>query len=96
MLVMLTLAQSILASLHGEQLERAVVGGAAQRLADEILGRLDRAVGLHRHGERRLVEHDIDRDRRVVGLLGRELDQRVDVAEAGIIGAVRHQRHRRA
>ena len=96
MLVMLTLLQSILASLHKrrEQLERAVIGGAAERLALEILRRLDRAVRLHRHGEGRLVEHHIDRDRRVLGLLGRELDQRVDVAEADVVGAVRDQRYR--
>jgi hypothetical protein len=74
-----------------EQLERAVVGGAAEGLALEILRRLDRAVRLHRHGEGRLVEHHIDRDRRVVRLLGRQLDQRVDIAEPDIVGAVGDQ-----
>ena len=93
--MILTLVQSILASLQsaGKQLERAVVGGAAERLAFEILRRLDRAVGLHRHREGRLVEHDVDRDRRFVRLLRGEFDQRVDVAEADVVGAVGDQRH---
>ena len=94
----MTLAQSILASLQsaGKQLQRAVIGGAAERLAFEVLRRLDRAVGLHRHRERRLVEHHVDRDRRVLGLFRRKLDQRVDVAEADVIGAVGDQRDRGA
>src|SRR5439155_9589715 len=59
----------------------------------EILRRLDRALSLHRHGKRRLVEYDIDRDRRILRLLGREFDQRIDVAEASVVSAIRDQRH---
>ena len=94
-MVISTLLQSILAILQsaGKQLQRAVIGGAAERLALEILRRLDRAVGLHRDREGRAVIHDVDRDRRFVRLLRCKLDQRVDVAEADVVGAVRDQRH---
>ena len=79
-----------------KQLQRAVIGRTAELAADEIRRRLDRAVGLDRDREgRAVVEHE-DADRRLVRLLGRELDQRVDVAEAHVIGAVGDLRHRRA
>ena len=58
-------------------------------------GGLDRRVGLHRDRERRAIVHDVDRDRRFFGLLRREIDQRVDVAEADVIGAARDFRDRR-
>ncbi len=97
MLVILMVSQSDFRNLAEcrEQLERAVSGSAAERLAFQILRRLDRAVGAHGDGERRLVIHDIDRDRRLLRLGGGKLDQCVDVAEADVIGAARHQRDRR-
>ena len=96
MLVMVILRAVDLGDLaeSREQLERAVAGRAAECLALQILRRLDRAVGLHRDSERRPVVHDVDRDRRVFGLFGGKLDQRIDVAEAHVIRAVGDERDR--
>src|SRR5260370_37373345 len=42
------------------------------------------------HGERRLIDHHVDGDRRILGLPAGELDERIDVSEADVVGAVRH------
>jgi hypothetical protein len=61
--------------------KRLGITGAAERPALEILRRLERPIRLDGYRERRLVVHDVDGDRRLVGLLGGEVDQRVHVAE---------------
>src|SRR6185437_7793761 len=68
----------------------------AERLAFELLRRGDVLV-LHRiDRERRdAVNHEYGL-RRVVGMLGREHGERVDVAEADVVGAACDARHRRA
>ncbi len=83
----------------GEELQRAVIGRTADILALEVLRLLDRSVRLHRDGEGRAVEHHVDADgRRRIGarLAAGERDQRVDVAEAHVIGAGAHRADRRA
>ncbi len=79
-----------------KKLERAITGRAANRFALEVFRRLDAAVGFHGNGEGRLIVHDIDGDRRFFGLLRREFDQRIDVAEADVVGAVGDKRDRSA
>ena len=98
MLVMLILLQSILVILQkaGNSLSAPSPAAPPSVLPSRSFGVLIAAVGAHRDGEWRPVVHHVDRDRRFCGLFGGELDQRIDVAEADVIGAVGHQRDRRA
>ncbi|MFK4628585.1 orotate phosphoribosyltransferase-like protein [Bradyrhizobium elkanii] len=65
-------------------------------MALEILDRLDAARVLGDDREWRLVPHHVDHDRRILRLGRGVLDDRVDVAEAGVIGARHDARHGRA
>ena len=80
----------------GEQLERRVVNRRAERLAFELLRRGDVLV-LHRvdRERRNTIKHEHG-FRRVFRMLGREDCQRVDVAEADIVGPACYARDRRA
>ena len=75
--------------------ERGVGRRGAQRLAFERLGVVRHALALAAdHGEGRLVVHHVDRVDGGVRLIGQELHQRVDVAEAHFVGAGRDARDR--
>ena len=98
MLTISTLLQSILAVEHsaGNSFSAPSLAAPPELAPDEIGRRLDRAVRLDRDREgRAVVEHE-DADRRIVGLLRRKFDQRVDVAEAHVVGAIGDLRHGRA
>ena len=69
---------------------------AAERVALEILDGVDAAGLLGDDRERRLVPDHVDHDRRILRLGRGVLDDGVDVAEAGVIGARHDARHRGA
>ena len=82
----------------GEQLQRAIIGRAAQGSAFQILRRADRTIGLHRNGEGWAIEggRNCHRRRATCRAARHKLDQRIDVAKTKIIGTGSHHPHRGA
>ena len=79
--------QLVLLREHRQQPRGRRALRAAQRMALEILDGVDAAGLLGDDRKRRLVPDHVDHDRRVLRLGRGVLDDGVDVAEAGIIGA---------